>query len=92
MLLLIPVTKRIEKSYRYIFFWLQLNSTPIYKTRFFRFQIMFSSRFFSRISSISTHRNFSTTLLKMAPQHRQVAVIGSGPAGNIKRKCKKKDS
>jgi hypothetical protein len=41
---------------------------------------MFSSRFLSRIS-LSTRRNFSTSLFNMAPQHRQVAVIGSGPAG-----------
>lgn len=41
---------------------------------------MFSSfrPLFSRIST----RNFSTSLYKMAPQHRKVAVIGSGPAGH----------
>lgn len=42
---------------------------------------MFSSRFFSRIS-LSTRRNFSVASFNMAPQHRQVAVIGSGPAGH----------
>jgi hypothetical protein len=40
---------------------------------------MFSSRFLSRISLSS--RNFSTSIVRMAPQHRPVAVIGSGPAG-----------
>ena len=41
---------------------------------------MFFSRFFSRIS-LSSRRNFTTSIFNMAPQHRQVAVIGSGPAG-----------
>lgn len=43
---------------------------------------MFSSRFFSRIS-LSSRRNFTTSIFNMAPQHRQVAVIGSGPAGKF---------
>lgn len=41
---------------------------------------MFSSRFLSRIS-LPSRRNFTTSIFNMAPQHRQVAVIGSGPAG-----------
>lgn len=36
----------------------------------------------SRLSRIPFRRTFSTSLFNMAPQHRQVAVIGSGPAGN----------
>lgn len=43
---------------------------------------MFSSRFFSRIP-LSSRRNFTTSIFNMAPQHRQVAVIGSGPAGKF---------
>lgn len=41
---------------------------------------MLSSRLFSR-TSFTFRRNFTTSILNMAPQHRQVAVIGSGPAG-----------
>lgn len=35
----------------------------------------------SRLSRIPFRRTFTTSLFKMAPQHHQVAVIGSGPAG-----------
>ncbi|KAI8356104.1 thioredoxin reductase [Choanephora cucurbitarum] len=43
---------------------------------------MLSSRFlFSRLS-FSSRRNFTTSILSMAPQHRPVAIIGSGPAGH----------
>jgi FlaA1/EpsC-like NDP-sugar epimerase len=38
-----------------------------------------SSLFFSRTFT----RKFSTSLYKMAPQHKKAAIIGSGPAGKI---------
>lgn len=46
---------------------------------------MVFSRFLSRISFSSSRRNFTTSIFNMAPQHRQVAVIGSGPAGKKKK-------
>lgn len=39
----------------------------------------------SRLSRIPFRRAFTTSLFNMAPQHRQVAVIGSGPAGKKKK-------
>lgn len=82
MLLLIRVTKEKKRLQVYL---MDLNSTPlppIYKEEVFQVLNMLSSRFFSRTSLALSKRNFSTSIFNMAPQHRQVAVIGSGPAGH----------
>lgn len=83
MLLLIRVTKEKKRLQVYL---MDLNSTPlppIYKEEVFQVLNMLSSRFFSRTSLALSKRNFSTSIFNMAPQHRQVAVIGSGPAGKL---------
>lgn len=65
-----------------IFFHFVIKPLNYLIDEIFRLIIMLSSRLFSRIS-FSSRRNFTTSIFNMAPQHRQVAVIGSGPAGNI---------
>ncbi|CAO3629442.1 unnamed protein product [Mucor hiemalis] len=82
MLLLSQVTKEEKKVYG-IFEEFKPNfPSPIYKEEVFQDLNMLSSRFFSRTSLALSKRNFSTSIFNMAPQHRQVAVIGSGPAGH----------
>lgn len=66
-----------KSSHKVFFFFFKSVIRPLFKRCRFFDKKMLSSR----LSRIPFRRTFTTSLFKMAPQHHQVAVIGSGPAG-----------